>query len=359
MRGKPKAATLKQVAQAAGVSVATVSRHLNGSLDLPRETAERIAGVIRDMEYKPNPHARTLSRGRSETIGLVVPDIANPFFAQLAASVEAAADASGLGLVLGATLNRPHRELDYIERFWRSRVDGLLFLTNHADDGSLANAINKVGCVVLLDEDVVGAAVPKIFCDNEHGGHLAARHLIEAGHRRIAFIGGPAQVSSSIERRRGYLTALREAGIHNSSSMQIHGAYTVEHGRAAMRSLIADPRRPTAVFASSDEIATGCLEVLRDAGLRVPEDLSIVGFDDVGPLHLFNPPLTAVRQPVELLGRRGVELIVSQTQGNAPAATIERLPVELVVRSSVAPPAEEARTRGKAKRRTADVQQAH
>jgi LacI family transcriptional regulator len=357
MIAKPRAATLKQVAQAAGVSLATVSRFLNGSLDLPRETAERVTQAIRTLDYKPNPHARSLSRGQTDTIGLVVPDIANPFFARLAAAVEAAADTAGLGLVLAATLNRTHRELDSIERFWRSRVDGLLFVTNHADDGSLAEAINKVGSVVLLDEDVAGAKVPKIFCENEAGGYLATQHLIEAGHRGIAFIGGPVGLFSSTERHRGFARALLEAGL-SGATIQLNGAYTVEHGRAAMAAILAAARRPTAVFASSDEIATGCLEVIRDAGLRIPEDLSIVGFDDVGPLHLFEPPLTAVRQPVELLGRRAVELVLAQTLGEAPTE-VERLPVELVVRSSVAAPAARAPSTIRRGRRTANAKTAH
>jgi LacI family transcriptional regulator len=334
------------------VSVATVSRYLNRSLNLPVETVQRIDQAIRDLNYRPNPHARSLSLGRSETVGLILPDIGNPFFAQLAASVEAAADAHGLGLVLCATLNRSGRELAYIERLWRSRVDGLLFVTNHGDDGTLAAAINQVEGIVLLDEDVAGAAVPKVFCDNQHGGHLAARHLVEAGHWRMAFIGGPQTVMSASERAAGF----RQASAADGQCVppdEIYGTYTVEHGRNAMRALLVQSDRPSAIFASSDEIATGCLEVLRDAGLSVPDDISLVTFDDVSPLHLFNPPLTAIRQPVGRMGQRGVEIIVARTQGRAPDLSAERLPVELVVRSSVAPPAKRARTRGITKRRTA------
>jgi LacI family transcriptional regulator len=350
----PKVATLKHVAHAAGVSVATVSRHLNGSLRLPADTVERIDKAIHELNYRPNPHARSLSLGRSETIGLILPDIGNPFFAQLAASIEAAADAHGLGLVLFATLNRSDRELAYIERLWRSRVDGLLFVTNHGDDGALATAINQVEGIVLLDEDVGGAAVPKVFCDNEHGGFLAARHLTEAGHRRIAFIGGPREVLSASERAAGFRRAVAADG-QGDPTDEIYGTYTAEHGRNAMRALLVRPDRPTAIFASSDEIATGCLEVMREAGLRVPDDFSLVTFDDVSPLHLFDPPLTAIRQPVGRMGQRGVEIVVARTEGRAPDAAIERLPVELVVRSSVTPPAKQARTRGILKRRTAHV----
>lgn len=336
------------------MSVTTVSRLLNGSLTLPIGTVERIHKAIRDLNYRPNPHARSLSLGRSEAVGLILPDIGNPFFAQLAASVEAAADAHGLALILCATLNRPNRELAYIERLWRTRVDGLLFITNHGDDGTLATAINQVRGIILLDEDVADTTVPKIFCDNEQGGLLATQHLMEAGHRRIAFVGGPEDVSSARERAAGFRWAIA-AGRQHILTDEIYGTYTVEHGRNAMRALLARPDPPSAVFASSDEIAAGCLETVRDAGLSVPDDMSLVTFDDVNPLHLFHPPLTAIRQPVGAMGRRGVEMVVAQAQGRAPDLTVKRLPVELVVRSSVAPPPKGARTRGITKRRTANV----
>jgi LacI family transcriptional regulator len=184
------ATSLKDVAEAAGVSVATVSRLLNGTLQLPPETRERIETAIRDLQYEPNPHARRLSRGRSDTIGLVVPDIANPFFATLVAAVEQEADKRGLALSLHVTLNRPGREISYVTALARNHVDGLIFVTNHPDDGVLAGLINQTGKVVIVDEDVPNAEVPKLFCDNEEGGYLAGQHLAEHGHRHIVYIGG-------------------------------------------------------------------------------------------------------------------------------------------------------------------------
>jgi LacI family transcriptional regulator len=335
MTAAKRPARLRDVAAAACVSTTTVSRYLNRSLPLPPETAARIESAISRLDYRPNPHARRLSLGRAETIGLVLPDIGNPFFAQLAAAVEQAADEAGFALDLHATLNRPGRELDYLERMRRAQLDGVIFVTNHGDRGTLARAIEATGRVVLVDEDVAGTRVPKVFCDNEQGGWLAGRHLLEAGHRRIAFIGGPADVMSARERLAGLRRAVAECGPPATVTAVLHGSYSVTHGMAAAEELLQLQPRPTAVFAASDEIVLGLLAVLRARALRVPQDLSVVGFDDVSPLGLLDPPVTAVHQPVAQLGRCAVELATSET---APQPLIKRLPVELIVRSSVAPP---------------------
>jgi LacI family transcriptional regulator len=330
---------LKDVAAAAGVSVATVSRLLNGSLDLPFETKKRIEDAIRDLNYQPNPHARRLSRGRSDTIGLVVPDIANPFFATLVAAVEAEADKLGLAVSLYATLNRPGREVAYLQLIERNHVDGLIFVTNHPDDGQLAALINRTGKVVIADEDVPDARAPKLFCDNEHGGYLAGKHLAEYGHNSVLFVGGPEAMISSRRRLLGLQRAICAAGGSPADISIYHGEYTIEFGREAAHRFLSEQRRPTAIFASSDEIAIGLIEVLRAEGVSIPEDVSLIGFDDVGPLHLFGPPVTAIHQPVRSIGERAVALLFETNWQEAPRSSVETLlPVEIVVRRSVAPP---------------------
>lgn len=332
-------ARIKDVAAAAGVSVAAVSRHLNGRLVLPAPTVARIEGAIRSLGYRPNPHARRLSLGRSDLIGLVLPDIANPFFARLAAAVEEAADELGWQVVLFATMNRPEREFAYLERMRHHHVDGLIFVTNHGDPdggdgGQLARAIGAAPGVVLVDEDVRGTGGAKVFCDNDHGGWLAGTHLVASGHRDLALIGGPPDLMSGHERARGFRRAIREARPPARILAELPGPYSIAHGREAARAVLAMRPRPTAIFAASDETAQGVLSALRAAGIGVPEEMSIVGFDDVGPLDLFDPPLTTIRQPVREMGRHAVRLL-----GEAPAApSALRLPVELVSRRSVAPP---------------------
>lgn len=339
-----RVARLKDVAQAAGLSVAAVSRYLNHTLKLPPDTAGRVDLAIRQLHYKPNPHARRLSLGRSETLGLVIPDIANPFFAELADAVEGAAEAHGLGLLLCATRNRVERELDYLARLRRTQVDGLLFVTNHGDDGRLARAINAAGGVVLLDEDIKGARVPRVLADNEHGGCLAARHLMAAGHCRLGFVGGPPDLSSTIERRAGFMAAIDAAGGRCRIEFEICGDYSAQAGRDAAARMLDGGADVTAVFVCSDEVTLGFLDLLRQRGVSVPRDLSLVTFDDVGPLHLLHPPLTAIRQPVDELGRRGVDLLLEQMRGETPVRPPLRLGVRLVERGSVAAPAAAACT---------------
>lgn len=334
-------ANLQDVAIAANVSKTTVSRYLNGSLELPSRTADAINSAIRQLNYVPNPHARRLSLGRSDTIALVVPEISTPFFATFVAAVEAEADRRGLSLALHATLNRPDREMSYLDHIRHGHADGLIFITNHAGDAALATKINANGRCVVVDEDVAGARVPKLFCDNEAGGHLAGRHLAEAGHRHVLFIGGVDQMISGARRFAGFRRGMGEVAGDTARIERISGAYTVEAGRAAARAFVtqAPARRPTAIFATSDELVIGLYEVLREAGLSVPRDVSVVGFDDVGPLHLFAPAVTAVRQPVWDLGKRALQLLLDSDptlQSKPPEE--ELLPVTLIERASVAPP---------------------
>ena len=331
-------ARLRDVAQAAGLSAATVSRYLNRSLSLPGETVERIELVIRALNYRPNPHARRLSRGCSETIGLVMPDIANPFFAELADAVEQTAEAYGQELLLFATRNRPDRELDAIARIGRKVVDGLIFVTHRAADGSLVRAINAETAIVLLDENIAATRASKVLADNKNGGALAGRHLIMAGHRRLGFVGGPPDLLSTAERRAGLHQAVRQAGPACKIVFESFGDYTAEAGRAAAHRLLGMADRPTALFAASDKITLGLLAGLHAAGLHVPRDVSLVTFDDVGPLHLLDPPLTAIRQPVQDMARHGVELLLSRLRGDPGPPRAVRLPVELIERASVTAP---------------------
>ena len=331
-------ASLRDVAQAAGVSVTTVSRFLNGTLDLPDRTRTAVEAAILQLNYQPNPHARRLSRGRSDTIGLVIPDIATPFFATLVAAVEAEADRRGLGLTLHATLNRRERELSYLQAVRRNQVDGLIFVTNHPDDGTLAAAINASGKVVVLDEDVAGTSAPKLFCDNEQGGYMAGRHLAEAGHRQVLFIGGVDAMLSGTRRFNGFRRAMTEVWGAEARTPRYEGEYSIEFGRSAAKRMLDTRLDVSAVFATSDEITTGVLEVLNAAGIRVPRDLSLVGFDDVGPLHLFAPSVTAVRQPVRDLGIRALSLLLDTDWTDPTKLPPEEImPVTLITRNSVAP----------------------
>jgi LacI family transcriptional regulator len=341
-----QAARLSDVARSAGVSVATVSRYLNNSLQLPKTTVARIRQAIDALGYQPNPHARSLSRGRSDTLGLLVPDITNPYFARLAAAVEREAARQGYGLTLCASLNTLDREREYLARLSRMAVDGIIFVTNHPDDGTLTEPIiNSHRRIVILDEDVAGVKASKVFSDNEQGGFLAGRHLVEMGHRRIAFFGGPSSMHSTRARLAGVRRAIAEAGVTAEVTDVYCGEYSPEHGRACAERLMASRGRATALLVSSDQIMIGALEIFRRAGVRIPTRLSVIGFDDIAPFVLFDPPLTSIRQPVEAMGRRAVDLLVRGLRGEDVDDVVEHLPVELVLRESVSRPSRDDKTR--------------
>ena len=239
--------------------------------------------------------------------------------------------------MLCSTFNRQARELDYIDRLRKNFVDGLLFATNHVDDGALVASVNASSGVVLVDEDLPGSRGPKVFADNEQGGALAAGCLLSAGHHSLAYIGGPPGLMSARERARGFRTVVQEKADGSIVACEVFGEYTAAHGRAAMKTILDERPEVTGVFAASDEILIGMLEVLRDRSRKVGDDISVVTFDDVAPLGLLDPPVTAVRQPIDEMGRAAMGLIMALLAGSPRAETV-RVPVELVIRASVTPP---------------------
>jgi LacI family transcriptional regulator len=333
----PKVSTIRDVAEHAKVSKATVSRYLNGSLVLPPETAERIDAAIVALNYRQNSLARRLSLGSSETIGLAMPDVANPFFAEIADEVELAASGYGYGLSLCITRNQLERESLYVGWLDIQHLDGLILVSNRPDDGSLRKLIGTRGNIVVIDEDIAGVDVPKVFVDNVQGGYLATRHLLDAGHRRIGHVSGPRGLFTVQERFEGYRRALTEAGVPFDEALVCFGSYDRHFGASALAGLLELPSPPTAVFAASDYLVVGMLETLRERAIAVPGDMSIVGFDDMEFASLLMPPISTLRQSARGLGRRAVDILIARLAGEVPA-TVERLPVQLIERASVAPP---------------------
>lgn len=335
-------ATLSEVAAEAGVSPTAVSRYLNNRIDLPKATRDRIDAAIAKLDYRPNLLARRLSTGKSEAIALVTPDIANPFFAELAAAIERQAHASGYSVYITSTGGHADAEINAIRRMADSHVDGLIMTTNRVDDGSLANLLAGRENVVLLDEDIDGVSVPRVFVDNAEGAYLATRHLIAMGHTEIALVGGPHRLMSVSERLAGFTRAMNEAGLPIRAGWVLLGDYTREYGMAAASVLLDAAAPPTAILSCSDYIAIGVMQVVREHGLAIPRDVSLVGFDDMAFAPLVDPPLTTIRQPVAAMGELAVQHLLALLEGQtAPAET--RLPVELVTRQSVAPPSRKAR----------------
>jgi LacI family transcriptional regulator len=328
-------ATLSEVAEQAGVSPTLVSRYLNNRIELPAATRERIDAAIARLDYRPNLLAKRLSTGKTEAISLVTSEIANPFFAELAAAIEAEAERHGYAVYISSTRGDNARAVSAVRRLEDQHVDGLIMMANHPDDGRLASLLRNEKNIVLVDEDIPGVTVPRVFVDNEHGAWLATDHLIEAGHRDIALIGGPQGLLTVHERLAGFRRAMRQRGLKPRPEWVMLGDYSREHGFEAMQRLLDLSRKPTAILACSDYIAVGVLKAAHQRGLAIPHDLSLVGFDDMPFAELVDPPLTTVRQPIAEMGRLAFErLLALLDRAEAPALT--RLPVELVVRRSVA-----------------------
>ena len=319
-----KRVLLSDVAKLAGLSKATLSRYMNNSIVLPQDTIDRIETAIRELDYRGNSLARRLSKGGSETLGLVLPDITNPFFAELADAAEEAASASGYSLVLCITRNNPEKECQFIRWLDTCQVDGLL-----------RKEIQRHERIVLLDEDIPGSKVPKVFADNVQGGRIATEKLIAAGHRHIAFVGGPDKLMSVRERYQGFCTAMEQAGLSWPPEWVMYGDYQREFGQQALRTLFSQPVRPTAVFAASDYLVLGLLDGLRASGLQAPEALSLVGFDDANYADFTQPRISTIRQPARELGRTAVNIMMRLLNDDRDIPAEPRLPVEWIGRDLI------------------------
>jgi LacI family transcriptional regulator len=332
---RQRVTTIRDVAEAAKLSPAAVSRYLNGDIVLPKASASRIDRAVRELNYQPNRLARNLSLGQSKMIGLIIPDISNPFFATLGCAVEEVAFEAGYGVLLCNTQNDRDREFSYLKLLSGRQLDGILFLTNQADNPELTEILQRNRNVVLIDEDVPGVSAPRIFSENRIGGYLATRHLLDNGHERIAFIGGPKNLLSTRERFTGFKNALKERGLKPISQLVRFGPYTPDFGRETAHRFFEAKKRPTAIFASSDYVALGVLNAAHGAELEIPESLSLIGFDDMPLAELLQPPLTTVRQSAQDLGVEGTKVLLNLIAGEPVQRVETRLSVQLIKRGSV------------------------
>lgn len=347
----PKA-TIKQVAELAGVSIGAVSRFLGGTLNLPEETANRIREAVARTNYTPHASARRLRQGRAETLGFLAPEISNPFFALLASAIAARAWHHGLDLLVWSSDNVVQREIAALRHLRAASIDGLIMITHHRRDQALMEQLKRGGPTVFLDEDVAGVTGSRVFVDNEYGGWLATKTLIDMGHSRIAHVGSPPDLMSSDLRCKGWRRALSEAGLRVPEDYYMSGSIDQNFGRSILENLLHLPEPPTAIFVGADPIAFGIIAACRRSGIRIPEELSIISFDGLPIGELLGPPLSTVAQPIKEMGAKAVDLLVRQIED--PNAAFEHivLPVALEIRASAAPlPAIKTRRT----RRTTDI----
>lgn len=332
--------SLNDVAERAGVSTATVSRALRGLPVVSEPTRARIVAIAEELGYVISPSASRLASGRTHTVGVVVPYVNRWFFAQVIVGVEQELRSNGYDLLLYNLGGDVGRERFFSEMPLRRRVDAVLVLSLPLSDTEVARLR-----ALRIPIGLVGGRVEAFACvriDDVAGAATAVRHLVNLGHREIALISGgtdvPMHFTTPLDRRRGYLDVLAEAGIAYSPELEATGDFTVAGGERAMSQLLGRSRRPTAVFALSDEMAFGAMRALRRAGLRVPQDVSVVGFDDHEMADLLE--LTTVAQPVVQQGAAVARLLLDQlAAGSAdPAQQVLSLPTQLIVRGSTAPP---------------------
>jgi len=330
--------TIKDIAREVGVSPSTVSRALSDSTLISEKTRQSVKEVAQRLGYERNELARGLVMGSSGAVGLVVPDITNPFFADIARGVGEIAHHFGCGVILCNTTEKADRELSYIRLLRRKRVDGLILTSVTVEDPYLQELAQSKTPFILVSRLSRSVDAPYVTVDDRAGARLAVEHLIELGHELIGFIGGPPDVQPSRDRMAAYREALREHGLAEKEEWVCYADFTQAAGRKAARQMLSLPERPSAIFAANDVTALGVLEVAEELGHRIPEDLSLVGYDDITYASLPRIQLTTVAQPAFEMGQIAGEWLLSSIEGHKSYPLRCVLNPHLVVRRSTAPP---------------------
>jgi len=332
--------TMADVARHAGVTVATVSRALGEGTagELRPETVERVRQAAQALGYRPNRLARALRTQQSRTVGVVVPDLANPFMPSVIAGLEDVLGLAGVAPLVMNTDNDPVREERAVRALLEHQVDGLVVASARLGADWKGPEWAEMVPTVLMNRRSAHA-IPAVIADDPGGAAAVVRHLVGLGHRRIVHIAGPADLGSTADREAGFLAAMEQEGAETPRVLRATRV-TIDEGMRLCRELVATGIDATAVFAANDLLAMGCLKVLREHGIRVPDDVSLVGFNDMVAIDLLEPPLTTVRVPQRELGRRAGAAMLELMRAGAGAGPTDpvRLPCELIVRGSTGPP---------------------
>lgn len=317
--------TIRDVARHAGVSIATVSRVLNGTGGVAPEMTLRVTRAVTQLGYEPSSVARSLKTAATMLIACVIPDISNPFFPEMVRAIEDVADEAGYGTLLANTDDDIAKEERYLRLLARRRIDGLI-LTPVGDErppAPLRYLVEHGVPVVVVDRRLEAIGADTVLVNNRRGGAIAIEHLVGLGHRRIGIINRTLDTSTARERHEGAVAALADAGLGTDDLVRF-GTYSVASGRNLAAELLSRPDRPTALFAGSDTMALGALRAARELGLRVPRDVSIIGFDGIPLVDMVTPKLTTVAQPIYGLGHQAATLILERRRdaGREPRSVI-------------------------------------
>lgn len=332
--------TIKDVALHAQVSVATVSHVVNDTRFVSEATRLRVQQAIEELRYVPSALARSLKSNRTHTVGMMIPNNSNPYFAEIIRGIEDTCYAAGFNVILCNSDDDPLKQSTYVRLLSEKQVDGLIVLSSGSDLDLLDTLRAATMPQVVVDREIDDLAADLVEVNHEAGGFLATQHLLQLGHRRIACIAGPQMLSSARQRVQGYRRALHEAGLAEDDRLLRRGDFTSAGGHAAMVSLLdraAPGERPSAVFASNDLMAIGAICAAAAAGLHIPKDLSVIGFDDIALAAYSNPPLSTIVQPKHQTGELAAQLLLQRIA--QPDRELQRaiLQPSLLVRQSTGP----------------------
>ncbi|MFJ2911082.1 LacI family DNA-binding transcriptional regulator [Streptomyces sp. NPDC087228] len=325
-------ASIKDVAAEAGVSVATVSRVLNSHPSVSSDARRRVLAAVDVLGYRPNAVARSLRTDQTRTLGLVISDVLNPYFTELARFVEEEARALGYSVIIGNADEQPDLQEHHIRTLLDRRIDGLLVSPADGSSPLVPGGAGDGTPVVFVDRWIQGADVPVVRADGREAIRDLVAHLHRLGHRRLAIIAGPAATTTGNERVEAFREALRDHGLALADDCIGQGDFQADSGRRVTERFLALPEPPEVVFAADNLMALGALDAIRARGLRVPQDIGLAAFDDIPWFVHTDPPITAIAQPTGELGRAAVRALVDIVEGRSPQSVT--LPARLVVRSS-------------------------
>lgn len=326
--------TIFDVAAASGVSYGTVSRVLNNDPHVHPDTRTRIVEEIERLGYVTNRQARSLAGGRSNTIGLLVPDLGTAYIGEIIHGIDAELSLSDLDLILYTTHRTASKEANYVANLAEGMVDGLLLVLPRSPIDYIETLTRRKVPFVLIDHQGTGENCSAVGATNWQGAYTATEYLIKLGHTRIGFITGTMDLGCAVDRLKGYRSALRTYHISEEEELIYPGTFYQPDGYTGTSALLDLPNPPTAIFASNDVMAMGAMDAVRNRGLRVPDDISIIGFDDIPQAALIRPALTTINQPLEKMGRVAAQMLIDSLRSADKEVRRVELPTELIVRDS-------------------------
>lgn len=330
--------TIIDVAARAGVSFGTVSRVINNDVHVREETRERVLQAMQQLNFVANRQARSLAGGKSNSIGVLVPDLGTGYIGEIIRGIDAELSLTDLDLILYTTHRTASKESNYVANLATGMVDGLLLVLPRSPVDFIGNLIQRKFPFALIDHQGTGRDCPAVGATNWQGAYNATEYLIKLGHTRIGFITGSMDLGCSVDRLDGYKSALRTYHISEKPELIYEGNFFQSDGFAGASALLDLPNPPTAIFASNDVMAMGAMDAVRTRGLRIPDDVSILGFDDIPQAGLVRPGLTTVNQPLEKMGRVATQMLLDMLEHPEIEANRIELPTQLVMRDSCKTP---------------------